>query len=421
MEYCDYCGSVAVHFRCFVGEKFSCDECKAVVVRTEALAAISKPANGTVSSSSGNFTVDDNNVNTNEKYRMIASQFNIRDCSVPLIRLKAEDFGSTPKQNYQKCVELRLIKAEEPTNNATCIPKRANASSDENEIRPVIRKTTGKIDAYFARVIDSDSDIEIAPVKGSQSPKVLVLSSSSDSDSETNAENYASAAKDLNVQQTKPKTPTPSMIERSNEDELNRPSVIIRNFLQKNSSDDLLAGKENEKPAKTVAVVRPFSMPSETLFGPQNTNIKTEKYPCEVFYPTSSGTSGDSPYKSTITQRYDYMKNIPKMEDPSVGIVSLVSTKTTSTTTSTSTTKISTIARESPMDDHKRTPIKRKHRSVRSYFCDLTSSDDEVEEPKPKRKSPKQSKRNSQGANAERPPNQSTIVNFFQRAFNQGI
>lgn len=420
MEYCDCCGSVAVHFRCFDGDKFCCDECKPVVVRVEALAAISKPANGIVSSSSGNFTVDDSNVNTNEKYREIASAFNIRDCSVPLIRLKAEDFGSTPKQNYQKCVQLRLIKADKPIKSVTNTPKRANASSDENEIRPVIRKTTGKIDSYFVRVVDSDSDIEIAPVKVDQSPKVYVLSSGSDTDSNTDVEKHTSAAKTLNAQQTKPKTTTNRMIERkasSSQDEMNRPSVIIRNFFPKKSSDDLLVGKENEKPAKTVAVVRPFTMPSETSFGQQNANIKMEKSPCEAFYPTSTGASGDSPFKSTITQRYDYMKNIPKKEEPCAGIVSLVSTKTTSTTTTTSTTKISTIG--SLMDE--RTPKKRKHRSVRSYFRDSSSSGDEAEEPKPKRKSPKQSKRNSSAANVERPSNQSTISSFFQQKFNQAI
>lgn len=418
MEYCDCCGSVAVHLRCFVGKKFCCDECQVVVARREALPAISKQANGIASSSSGNFMVTDSNADMSEKLRKIVSKFDIRDCSVPLLRLKAEDFGSTSKQNYQKYIQLGLIKqqAEKRTKSTTNITKRANASSDENQIQPVIRKSTsGKIDNYFVRVIDSDSDIEISPV---------IISSSSDSDCK---DDVAS----MNAEQTKPNTTvtiaTGRMIERkasSSEDESNRPSVIIRNSFHQSVTDNLMAGKENEKPVKTVAVVRPFLIPSESSCGKQNIHLKTEKYPGAVSHTSSSsGIADDSSNKSTITQRYDYMKNIPKKEEPSAGLRSFVSTKTiiSTTTTTTSTKKISTIPCGGSVDDYKRTPIKRKHRSVRSYFCDSSSSGDEIEEPKPKRKSPKKSKTRSPAAHVERPPNQSSIINFFQRKLNQGI
>lgn len=426
MEYCDYCGSQAAHFGCFVGEKFSCDECKTVVIRTEALAAISRSANGIASSSSGNLAVTGSMANMDEKYREIASKFNIRDCSVPLLRLKADDFGSTPKQNYQKCVQLRLIKEVMPTKSATKIANRVS-TNDENEIRPILKRT-GKIDGFFIRISDSDSDIEIAPVKVGQSPKVHAFSSS-DSDGENKMMNNVNDTNTLNTQPTKPKSTSTSnsLAERKfsiSEDEPNRPSVIMQNFFHKNSSDDPLTGKENEKPVKTVAVVRPFLLP-DTSFDQQNIQIKTENYPCEAFHQSSNGASDDSSNKSSITQRYDYMKNIPKKVEPSVGILSYTSTKTTTTTTTTTKTE-STIVHGSKSfgsstDAIKRTPTKRKYRSVRSYFCDLSSSDDEIDEPKPKRKSPKQPKKNTSATHVERPPNQSTIVNFFQRQLNQGI
>lgn len=415
-EYCDYCGSVAAHVRCFKGEKFSCDECTAVVVRTEALAAVSRSANGIASSSSGN------NSNLEAKYRMIASKFDVRDCSVPLIRLKAEDFGSTSKKNYQKCVQLRLIKDVFPTKSTTHTANRIRPS-DEREIQPILKRPS-KIDGYFMRIIDSDSDIEISPVTVTPSPKKTTFRSS-DSGSAITMMNDANANAiiSVNTQQAKaPATATSmsnSLTDRkysTSEDEPNRPSVIVHNF-HKPTSDDPMAGKENEKPIKTVAVVRPFSS-SDTSFGQENNNIKTENYPSEAFYASSSGAADDSAYKSSITQRYDYLKNVPKREEPSVGIVSYTSMTTTTTTT---TTTVSTIVHGRSSDANKCTPSKRKYRTVRSYFCESSSSSDEMDEPKPKRKSPKQSKRSSSAAHVERPPNQSTIVNFFQPKLNQGI
>lgn len=409
LVFCEYCGSLAVHLDCLDDDEFRCDDCNAVIIRTQAQAAVTNSAIVIASSSSGNFIVTDSEADKHEKYRMIASKFNIPDCYVRLIRLKDEDFDSKPKLNYQKCLDLGLDTVKNSTNNATTSIANSASSSDENEIQPILRKP-GKINGYFFPVPDSDSDIEIAPVKVSQALKPHIFSDS-DSDYNNKMVNNANGTICLDTQPTKPKSTSNSFIERklsSNEDEPNRPSVIIRNFFQMKSSDDLVAGKENEKPAKTVAVVRPFSLP-ETSFS-QNVNIKTEKYPCEAFYPSSSGTSDDSSYKSSITQRYDYMKNIPKKDEQSMHI-------STSHTTSTKTI----IVRASSTDAIKRTPNKRKYRSVRSYFRDSSSSsDDDVAEPKPKRKSPKLSKRNSSG-NVERPPNQSTIVNFFQRKLNQGI
>lgn len=416
LVFCEYCGSLAVHLDCLDDDEFRCDDCDDVIIRTQAQAAISNSANVIAGSSSSNVTVADSVANEREKYRMIASKFNIPDCYVRLIRLKADDFDSTPKLNYQKCLDLGLDTVKNSTSNATSIANSAS-SSDENEIQPILRKP-GKINAYFSLVSDSDSEIEIAPVKVSQTVKANPFSDS-DSDNNNKTVNNANGVKSINAQQTEPKSTTSNTFERKvsiSEDEPHRASVIIRNFYPTKNSDDPLAGKENEKPVKTVAIVRPFTLP-ETSFC-QNSNIKTEKYPYEAFYPSSSGTSDESSYKSSIHQRYDYLKNVPKIEKQPVATASYTTSTKTTTTTSTKTT--TTIFHASPTDATTRTPNKRKYRSVRSYFCDSSSSENEVAEPKPKRKSPKQSKKIS-SAHVDVPPNQSTIVNFFQRKLNQGI
>lgn len=398
LVFCQYCGSLAVHLACLDAEEFRCDDCNAVVIRAQAQFTNSNSANqqiaGIASSSSGDFMVMDRETDNYEKYQMLAAKFNICDCYVRMTCLKAKDFRSKPKKNYRK-----YLQTIDNTQSAKSIVKH-DSLNDENDIQPMLRKN-GKIDAYFLPVSDTESEIEIAPVKVDQTPKKCIFSDL-DSDRVNNMVNGIKNANTPQATSTSSRCTEPSSA--SSEEEQIRPTVIMQNYFFTESSDDLTAGKENEKPTKSIAVVRPFSMPETSAS--QNINIKTEKHPVTL---SSSGSSDDT-CKSAITQRYDYMKNIPKKDEPANCGANDPSTKCSTT-----------IAHAHSTDDRKHTPNKRKHRSVRSYFCDLSSSsDDELAEPKPKRKSPKQSKRNS-SAQMERPPNQSTIINFFQRKLDQSI
>lgn len=404
--FCEYCGSLAVHLDCLDDDEFRCDDCNKVVIRTQAQAAASSSANGqsadattaVVGSSSGAFMVTDSEANMRANDKMIAAKFNMPDCYVPLISLKADDFKSTSKINYHKFLTLSKNRPITGTEDIT-----HDKPSDENEIQPMLRKS-GKIDAYFVRVPDSDSDIEIAPVNVHRTPKKSVFSASDSQPTSTATANL----NDMKHLNTQPSNLTSNTLgERKcagGEDETARPSVIICNFFRNASADDMLAGKENEKPTKSVAVVRPFSVPESSSGA--CINIKAENYPCDAFYSSNGGTYDESPNKSAITQRYDYLKNIPK-KDERTSIDSIATHPT------------SPIVHASSTGAIKHTPNKRKYPSVRSYLCGTSSSDEEVTEPKPKRKSPKRMKKKLSAQ--ERPANQSTIVNFFQPKLNQGI
>lgn len=396
LVFCEYCGSLAVHLDCLDDDEFRCDDCEKVIIRTQAQTALSNLTNsqavGAACSSSGS----GRSTNINEKYQLMAKELNIRDFDIHLLRLNADDFKSTSKINYHKFLTMRK---KITTIDQNIVKK--DRSSDENEIQPMLRKT-GKINAYFLPVSDSESDIEIAPVNIHQTPKKNVFNDS-DSDHGSNETNNAYGMNNLNTQDTKLESNSKRFNERrmsNGEDESAKPSVIIRNHFRIDNSDDAVEGKENEKPHKSVAVVRPFSLPNTT--SDQNVNIKTEKYPCDAFYVSSGGTSDESTYKSAITQRYDYLKNVSKKDERAVSVQSS-----------------SNVNHATSSGAIKHTPNKRKHRTVRSFFCDISSSDEEITEPKPKRKSPKQVKRNSP-AHANVPSNQSTIINFFQRKLNQG-
>lgn len=423
---CHYCGSHAVHLVCLDAAEFRCDDCEAVLSRKQENAASSSTTsvssstvarNGSMRRSrGGNARASHSGENrTNERVgkcllpQILINKFKLRECSVRLTRLTPKDFALKSDSTDSE-YDTADTKGRRNTSHTS------GHSSDEKEIKPVIRKSQTLASISES---DTDSDIEVVRVKTASAKKMNPFSDSeSDRKSlkmDCNENSRYTITSNRAFGTPELKNPFEYLMKStsnglrasqfsSSEEETIRPTgtnSLIRKILCTDSSDDQKVGKENEKPAKSVAVVRPFSMPETSSDESGKGPVNVQRRPIIL----SSDETTDESHKTSITQRFDYLKNAGKKQEK-FNVKINDASKTPDRTVKTEPTRL--------------TPTKRKHRSVRSFFRDISSSDDEMMEPKPKRKSPKKSRKYSP-SNYERPPNQSTIMNFFKKQFNQSI
>lgn len=483
LEYCHYCGSKAAHIGCLNTKEFRCDGCEEVLIRMPETvnssvmivddceivrptnsrnsmgngrnARLSRGSNARrtrFSTSSACSSIVEIGSDTDERFgkylvtQNMIDKFKLRECSVRLTRLTSKDF----------------LKMSVSTDTELCSKDRKlpfGESSSEEEIKPMIRMKRKSTTIFES---DTDSDINFLRVRTANTLRRNHITDTDsdqqsckmDTDDNSNSLPISNRVVKLkNPFEWLKKTQLDGLRARqisSSEEEIIRParaSFLIRKFFQSDDSDEQMNGKENTKPipsvaivhpfpmtatatttsssademmkTSSVAIVHPFSMPvatTTTTTTKMSTTIKISsssssdemiKIPMSASSrPRILSSDSDNPHKSTITQRYDYLKNVALKQnetpmngqenDPSKPLDVGIKTEPT-------------------------TPNKRKYRTVRSYFRETSSSDDDDElmEPKPKRKTPKKTRKII--TNFERPSNQATIMQFFKKHFDPDI
>lgn len=413
--FCNYCGSHGIHLGCLASEdskEFFCHDCESILNKNPANAQNST----TDDSDRGTFeTVESRNSfdsrvsgrsqpnrrsnvrygrnrrsqrgiveiesDTEERFgphliqnNDLMKHFKLRDCSVSLMRLTPKDLGLKLEPNRKQC---------EIASKSTIT---SGSSSDEQQIKPTCTSKSYIIE-------DSDSDIGCVSTE-----------SYSQMDINENSRNVPSSnvsTKNGSVEMGHPpthfqvKTTVNGLHVRqfssSDDDKIRPVGPSIRKLSCFDSSDDQTFGKENEVPAKSIAIVRPF---------------------------TNNETSSDEsvrPAKIRPRQRL----RISSSEETSDDLLKpLVSPENrTCIVEKESETEMDLDEASTASDNY--IQKKRKRRTVLSYFRETSSSDDEVIELKPKRKSPKNSKQRSPATTVDRPPTQSSIMHFFKRHINQ--
>lgn len=425
LVYCHYCGSFGVHLGCLIGndKEFLCDDCESVLKRTQENARSSssdgsdRETFGTVNSwnsvdrqrstqnqsmntSNGRRTLirrsyiqrdivniksdsEDRNGSQSTVTKNLVSQFKLRDFTIRLRRLTPKDFNFQSQGSECQTASTSMNATLDSTS------KWSGVSSDEQDIRPTCSSKSMVIK-------DSDSG-EDEYLTAQSSSSRYSYSKGSQMDINDNSRDMPTS----NITVKKPselftKTLTNGLhmrqLSSSEEDKIRPTGVSIRNMLCLDSSDDQTFGKENEAPAKSVAVVHPFAR-SESSSDDNIRPAKIRPRPRQRF--SSSEETSD-----------DILKPFVMPENRTFKIKEVG-------------TRIDLNPSTASLDNQpQKSPKKRKRRTVLSYFRDTSSSEDETGEQKPKRKSPKTAKQRS-STTMERPPNQSTIMHFFQRQINQ--
>lgn len=422
LVFCHYCGSFGVHLGCLSGneKEFLCVDCESVLKRTQ--------ENATSSSSDGSDreafrttnsqnSVDrqrnaqNQSISTSNSRRMLirrsyiqrdivnirsesedrngslhknlVNQFKLRDFTIRLRRLTPKDFNF---KSYDSACQIASTSMNTTLDSTS---KWSGVSSDDQDIRPTCSSKSMVIK-------DSDS-CEDEYLTAQSTSSRYSYSKQSQMDINENSRDMPTS----NITVKKPselftKTLTNGLhmrqLSSSEEDKIRPTGASIRNILSLDSSDDQTFGKENEAPAKSVAVVRPFAR-SESSSDENIRPAKIRPRPRQRF--SSSEETSD-----------DILKPFVMPENRTFKIKEVG-------------TRIDLNQTTASLDNQpQRSPKKRKRRTVLSYFRDTSSSEDETGEQKPKRKSPKTAKQRS-STNMERPPSQSTIMHFFQRQINQ--
>lgn len=422
LVYCHYCGSFGVHLGCLSGndKEFLCDDCESVLKRTQENATSSSSdgsdretfrtvysrnsvdrqrsaQNQSISIPNGRRTLirtsyiqreilnikSDSEDRNGSLTKNLVNQFKLRDFTIRLRRLTPKDFNFRSHDSACQTASTSMNTTLDSTS------KWSGVSSDEQDIRPTCSSKSMVIK-------DSDSG-EDEYLTAQSSSSRYSYSKQSQMDINENSRDMPTS----NITVKKPsklftKTLTNGLhmrpLSSSEEDKIRPTGASIRNMLCLDSSDDQTFGKENEAPAKSVAVVRPFAR-SESSSDENIRPAKIKPRPRQRF--SSSEETSDDILKPFVMPENRTFK------------IKEVGTRIDLNQTTTS------------LDNQpQRSPKKRKRRTVLSYFRDTSSSDDETGEQKPKRKSPKTAKQRS-STTMERPPSQSTIMHFFQRQINQ--
>lgn len=339
----------------------------------------------------------------------LAKKFNLRECSIRLTRLNSKDFTLKCETSDSEHETTDGNANDTVSTDQTAVE---GSSSDEKEIEPILRKTKKPIVIFDS---DTDNEINIMPDRS-----LIAFSDIGREEKEhqfdINDNSRDVTSSNLNVNNGTVKTenilkidqPTKStanglcMQQFSSSDEDQVKPIGLNSHLRRlatiESSDDQIIGKENEKPLKSIAIVRPFTNTSASSSDEIIRPAKIRPRPRPRIL--SSDEISDDSFRSFVSPRNDCSNSV---DSPSYGIkteagmpfVSEISPKIYS-------------------------PSKKKRRTVRSYFSGISSSDDEAVEPKRRRKSPKKSRPRSM-QNGERQPNQASIMHFFSRQINQSI
>lgn len=423
--FCNYCGSHGIHLGCLDSEdskEFFCHDCESILNKNPANAQNSTTDDsdrGTSETVESRNSFDSrvnarrqpnrrSNVRSGRNRRSqrgiveiesdteerigphlipnkdLMKNFKLRECTVRLRRLNPNDSGLKLEPNRKQC-EI----ASKSTINS-------GSSSDEQQIKPTCTSKSYIIE-------DSDSDIECASTESYS--RYVLNNTKSQMDINENSRNVPSSnvnTKNESVEMGhlpthfQVKTTANGLHVRqfsSSDDDKIRPVVpSIRKLSCFDSSDDQAFGKENEVPAKSIAIVRPFTNNNETS---SDESIRPAKIrPRQRLRISSSEETSDDLLKPLVLPQIRTCKMKKESE-----------------------TEMEQDEASSSLDNNSQQ--KRKRRSVLSYFRDTTSSDDEVIELKPKRKSPKNSKQRSPATSVDRPPTQSSIMHFFKRHINQ--
>lgn len=331
------------------------------------------------------------------------SKFKLREFSICLRRLTPKDLGFTLEPNSS---EYDTVNTSSTTSESSDSPT-DGSSSDASVIKVVTPKKKRVISTST-----SESEIEVKPAKRKRLlPRNQFFDSDSDFDDLEPKVDINENSTDLRFSNVTVKKPDKDFLyelqqqsglrERqfsSSEEEPIRPtgSNIHKPHIS-DSSDDQNFGKENEKPLKSIAIVRPFSL----IESSSDESIKPVKLGARSRQPLSSSdeTFDDFP-KPNATKTSQFFKKC-KQE----------------TTTMKVEEKLEASYTHSKIDTMNRSPSKKKRRTVVSYFRQSSSSDEELIETKPKRKSPKSKQRTM----PDLAPNQATIMDFFKKQLHHSM
>lgn len=371
-------------------DKYLCEECTAISIRAASAraSAMSGAANGIEAES------------LSPNLRKLMSELNLREFSIRLTRLTAQDLGFTLEPNTDS--EYETTGSSTSTSSASDTQTYAS-SSDESNIKPHVVRNKKVFSS------ESDGEEEVIPTKrirlSSRNPFV-----DSDTDHKEPEFDINDNSKDL------PSSNPATLLHQTNlslecsfksishnfqlssseEEQVETTGTAICKSLNSESSDDQVFDKENEKPGKNVAVVRPFSR-NET--SSSDSSIKPAKIQPR---PRKMISSNDEDF-------HDFPETVPLPKQDH--FVTKIKTEQISSNIDGNATASGARIK------NKLSPSKRKHRSILSYFRESSSSDDEVFEQKPKRKSTKP--KQASPAMAGVLPKQSTIMHFFKKHVNQ--
>lgn len=413
LEFCDYCGSHAAHLGCIKGDKYVCEECTVIAAKVES-ARIASFA--TQSTSSGISTLGRLGPQS-PTFKILAAKYKLRECSVRLPRLTQRELDFALERGNCDYTAASTSTRCSMSSVSTVNIQTYTSSSDESKIQPCATHKNRKLSKIL--LSESDSDEDVAPCK-----KVRLSSTNSVTSSDMeqlklkfdindNSKDVPSSniAPEICRIQTQNRTnislmsafnPIPNGIYRDNqpssseEEQIKPTGLISGKSLAFESSDDQVFGNENEKPGKNVAVVRPFSRNDTS--SDSSSIIKPAKIKPR---PRKLLSSSDEPFD-------DFPEAIssPKRDHAATNMETGIK-RSIDGTSSVACIKV------------RLSPSKRKHRSVLSYFRDTTSSsDEEVVEPKSKKKSPKIKSRSPASTI---PSNQATIMQFFKKHVSSNI
>lgn len=334
-----------------------------------------------------------------QSYKHLISKYELRDFSIRLRRLTAKDLGFTLEPSDSDTVNKSQGTSDSSDGQTD------SSSSDENVNKTVIPNNKRAINISSTDSEYSDNQNKVKPAKRTRLlPRDQFFDSDSDEmdtkvDINDNSKNmqFSSAAAsrpsktDFLFEQSRLHKQTSLRVRQFSTSQEDQIRLTGANNCKPNiseSSDDQNFGKENEKPLKSVAVVRPFSR-NETSLDESVKPIKSRARPRQQL-SSSDETNEEFPIEGQLFK---------KSKHETTGMEKEVNSDRFSI--------------QPEMDIVKyNSPSKKKRRTLASFFRNSTSSDEEQIEVKPKRKSPKFKQRPI-------PPNQSTIMDFFKKKFNQ--
>ncbi|XP_031637487.1 G2/M phase-specific E3 ubiquitin-protein ligase-like [Contarinia nasturtii] len=387
MLYCDHCGSHAIHLGCFTGKDFLCDECTAIEkVRQENAANLLK----TQTQKRHNDIVEIES-DTEERFgsfssidRMLIAKYKLREFSICLRRLTAKDLGfklepsssksditdsNDGRQTNDSFSDIQTSSSDESViniQNKRSAPSGFDSDSDdERDLTPKPAKRTRILPRN--QFFDSDDDEDLIFIDINDNSKDIPSSNLTITEDSSHEQSCKQVSAGLRVRQ----------LSSSEDDNHIKPTNSkIQTFFD--TPDEQMIDKENERPSKSIAVVRPFSRIESSA----DDNIKPDKLSIQS-HPRFSST--DEPHDNfTASNQMEIGDNLSPYENQTV------------------------------TNYVKQSPAKRKQHTVSSYFRDTTSSDEEPVPRKIRKKSPKKPR-----AQLELAPNQSTIIHFFKKQSNQ--
>lgn len=373
MIYCEHCGSHAIHLGCLtVDEDFLCVECTVIEKRR-----IENAANQA-------------RLRRLEIERMLIAKHNLRECSISVRRLTAQELGFKlePSSSIECNTTVTKSNAIQTNNNLSGNPIEIS-SSDDSTLPHII-----SIDS------DSDSDLfSLEPARNhpfyshiNESPNTANISDINDNSKDMLSSNLTTtqspthsgflceqsckqSVSSLKIRQISSSQPDDGF-SAPNDNQIKSTCSKIQNENQIffDSSDDQVFGKENERPRKSIAIIRPFS------------NIQTSSDNCNK--PSIILNTQRHPMFSSSDEQYDEHIGTSKME---------VDESRNSVNHSITTNLV------------KSSPVKRKRQSLLPFSANTPSSEDEPITPKIRKRSPKKIR-----THIELEPNQSTIKDFFK-------